>query len=113
MPKFAIVVDNADVAHTQAIHRNIEKFRAAGFPPEFAVSAARAYVGDAHPEGFVINAEPLATECPEGKPNCRNCGDPAHEDTCRAAGHCPNCGRSHGMASDATLAKHGYRLEPR
>lgn len=43
-------------------------------------------------------------------PNCRNCGDPEFAESCKAAGHCPNCGRSHGLAPDATLAKHGLRI---
>jgi hypothetical protein len=50
-------------------------------------------------------------ECPDGLPNCRNCGDPDHADACKAAGHCPDCGTKHGIAPTRILAAHGYRLE--
>jgi hypothetical protein len=50
------------------------------------------------------------SECPEGRPNCRNCGDPAHAESCIANGHCPDCGTKHGIAPDSVIAKHGYAL---
>lgn len=49
--------------------------------------------------------------CPDALPNCRNCGDPAHADTCRAAGHCSRCGTLHGIAPDAVLIAHGLELQ--
>lgn len=49
-------------------------------------------------------------ECPDGLPNCRNCGDPAHAESCKAAGHCPHCGTAHGVAPDAVLAANGYGI---
>ena len=57
------------------------------------------------------HAEAVDSECPDGLPNCRNCGDPAHEEACRAAGHCPLCGTVHGIAPNAHLAANGYRLD--
>jgi hypothetical protein len=54
----------------------------------------------------------FALDCPRGLPNCRNCGDPDHADTCRADGHCPLCGRrgGHGVASDRVLKEKGVIL---
>jgi len=56
------------------------------------------------------HAAPMSDACPEGRPNCRNCGDPAFADACKAAGHCPQCGVTHGIAPDAVLAANGYAL---
>jgi hypothetical protein len=50
-------------------------------------------------------------ECPMGEPNCRNCGDFAYSDQCRAAGHCTQCGVLHGTAPDSVLEAHGLRIE--
>jgi hypothetical protein len=50
------------------------------------------------------------SECPEGRPNCRNCGDPSHIEQCQSKGHCPDCGTKHGIAPDSVIAKHGYAL---
>jgi predicted Zn-ribbon and HTH transcriptional regulator len=61
-------------------------------------------VGDIHAE--------MDDTCPDGLPNCRHCGDPAHADSCRAAGHCPHCGTRHGIAPESVLTANGYRLEP-
>jgi hypothetical protein len=49
-------------------------------------------------------------DCPEGRPNCRQCGDPAQATACAAAGHCPDCGTRHGIAPDAVLAAKGLTL---
>ena len=51
-----------------------------------------------------------ASECPDGMPNCRNCGDPQHAASCQAAGHCPDCGTKHGVAPDSVVAANGYAL---
>jgi predicted Zn-ribbon and HTH transcriptional regulator len=54
-------------------------------------------------------SDPFA--CPCDRPNCRNCGDPAFEAQCAAAGHCPQCGRAgaggHGVAPQSVLAAAG------
>ena len=84
MPKFAIIVENPTADHARS------------FGPRKK--------GDVHTVAD--------SECPLGRPNCRNCGDPDHVATCRAAGHCPDCGTKHGIAPDAIVARNGYRLEP-
>lgn len=50
--------------------------------------------------------------CPEGQPNCENCGDPAFAASCRAAGHCVHCGTRHGIAPKSVLAAVGIELQP-
>lgn len=92
MPKYAIVVADPDTV--------LAGERARGFR-----TVQRRPVGTVHAE--------LDSACPNGLPNCRNCGDPDHVVTCRAAGHCPQCGTAHGIAPDAVLVRHGFRLEPR
>lgn len=90
MPRFAIVV--ADTAKTQAFH---------------ARSGARLSPADAGAVHTVMDSE-----CPNGLPNCRNCGDPEHAESCAKAGHCPFCGTRHGIAPDRVLAANGFALEP-
>jgi hypothetical protein len=58
-----------------------------------------------------IHTEFDSLECPEGLPNCRNCGDPEFKETCARDGHCPNCGTNHGIAPDSVLARNGYAIE--
>ena len=53
----------------------------------------------------------LATECPDGKPNCRNCGDPAFAESCQRDGHCLHCGTCHGVAPDSVLAASGLVVQ--
>jgi hypothetical protein len=121
MPRFKIVIDNPTVAHEQEIERNIRaNIHAHGVNRMGAAEAVRAVsaitrkirasVGPERPAG-TIHAE-ADTDCPDGLPNCRNCGDPEHAETCKAAGHCPDCGTKHGIAPDRIVAAHGYRLEP-
>lgn len=50
--------------------------------------------------------------CPDGRPNCRNCGDPDYKASCAAAGHCPLCGTRHGVGPDALLATRGLAVTP-
>jgi hypothetical protein len=52
----------------------------------------------------------MATECPDGMPNCRNCGDPAFAETCKRDGHCPYCGTRHGIAPDSVVVAAGVTL---
>lgn len=53
----------------------------------------------------------LEDACPDGGTNCRNCGDPAFTETCKAAGHCPACGTKHGIAPDSVVAAAGLVLQ--
>ena len=92
MPRFAIVVDDPDKHHAYE--------ERAGFKPREKRSR-----GHVHAE--------MDDACPEGLPNCRNCGDPDHAEHCKANGHCPHCGVRHGIAPESVLAKHGFRLESR
>ena len=92
MPRFAIVVEDAEKAHQRELAR--------GFRPR-----------SVRPKG-TVHVE-MDSECPHGRPNCRNCGDPTHRASCHAQGHCPDCGTKHGIAPDAVLAMNGYALEPR
>jgi hypothetical protein len=52
----------------------------------------------------------LEDTCPDGLPNCRNCGDPQFAESCRKAGHCPHCGTKHGIAPDSVLAANGLTM---
>ena len=90
MPKYAIVVNDLD--KHRAYHAK-----------SGALSVHNFKVGHVHAE--------MDDECPEGKPNCRRCGDPEYADDCQAKGHCPACGTLHGIAPDAVLEKHGFKLE--
>lgn len=63
-----------------------------------------------HPEAGSIHAE-MNDACPEGRPNCRNCGDPDYAQQCKQQGHCPDCGTRHGVAPDSVLARNGLAIE--
>jgi len=113
MPRYRIIIHDAQLAHDREIHRTIEHYvRLHGESKRAHVErSVRAHfangprrVGTQHSQGD--------TECPEGLPNCRNCGDPDHAASCAEAGHCPHCGTAHGIAPDAHLIRDGYRLEP-
>lgn len=112
MPTHAIVIHDADKAHAFEHTRYAEAFQRAGVAPEKAAKMAAERVGQPRTVGTEHVAR-IEEACPEGLPNCRNCGDPAFADSCRAAGHCPDCGTKHGIAPDSVLAAHGFRLEPR
>lgn len=135
MPRFKIVIDNPQIAHEKEIERNVHaNVRAHGVDRMGAMDAVRAInainrtvramVGSPRAPGTVHDI--CDSECPDGLPNCRNCGDPEHEASCKAAGHCENCGRStgapdvlqpkdgkmgHGLSPDRIVALRGYRLE--
>lgn len=85
--------------------------------------AARAHAYRLHPEHAqrIAQAPPPAVgtlwaemddTCPLGRPNCRRCGDPAFQETCRNLGHCPQCGTAHGIAPTSVLEAHGLTLVP-
>ena len=98
MPRFSIVVADADRAHAALV----QSYRL--HPVQQIVVAAQAK----RPVGLVHAV--AETDCPDGGTNCRNCGDPAFADSCRAEGHCKHCGTRHGIAPDSTLATNGYVL---
>lgn len=108
MPRYRIVVDDANKTNAFELLRYTEAFQQAGAPLVKAINMAK----DRAPvrvTGFV-HAE-MNSECPDGGKNCRNCGDPEFAWICKGSGHCPNCGTKHGIAPDSVLAKNGFRLE--
>jgi hypothetical protein len=122
MPRFKIVIADARVAHEKEIERNVaanlRAHRVDRMNPADAVRATtritqrvREMFGRERPAG-TVHADATLSDCPDGLPNCRNCGDPDHAATCTAAGHCPACGTAHGIAPDRILTENGYRLEP-
>ena len=140
MAKWAIVVDDPVKAHAADIARNAQaniaahlKARPDAGPVESARlasmvhKAVRTRAGEPKRAGDRHVADPIDDACPEGAPNCRNCGDPAFAASCLAAGHCQSCGRSagvvgllpppvgrggHGIAPQGYLAATGLRLDP-
>lgn len=118
MPHVAIVIADPDRAHEQEIARHVRANVAAHLPSVPELDRARAataierrvreIVGPKRSAGDLHAA--LATECPDGLPNCRNCGDPDHASTCAAAGHCPSCGTKHGVAPDRIVTANGYAV---
>lgn len=121
MPRFKIVIDKPETAYEQEIARNVNaNLRAFRVNNMDAVEAARTtnaiarkvreMVGPRKPAGTVHDV--AESECPDGLPNCRNCGDQQHAAACQAKGHCSKCGTAHGIAPDRIVADNGYRLEP-
>lgn len=94
--KFQIVVDDEDKAHEANLnvhykdHSYLHKF------------LEKRLKGTIHTE--------VDSECPNGLPNCRNCGDPEFEESCESQNHCPDCGTKHGVAPNSVLLKNGYKL---
>lgn len=110
MARYRIVIADADLAHRQEIARNVDANVAVhgeGARPKLHAHFSKMFqprpVGHVHDE--------VDDTCPDGRPNCRHCGDPAYAEACRAAGHCPHCGTRHGLAPDAVVAANGYRVE--
>lgn len=95
MPKVHVVI--VDEAKAHAAHRHAYRLH-----PHLQKALQPRPVGTIHTEAD--------TDCPEGLPNCRHCGDQAHADACRAAGHCPDCGTKHGVAPESVIAANGYAL---
>ena len=138
MPYYAIVIADAKVAHAKELERNLARnvhhhVTLAGHRGAFArvlttrlEAEVRRNIGAPKQDGDLHDIADSA--CPDGQPNCRNCGDPTFETSCRAAGHCDHCGRAsvpladqlgspdanggHGLAPDAVLAARGYALLP-
>lgn len=99
MARIRLVV--TDSAKAQAA-----KVRAYHLHPRLQAQVAR----ESPPAVGTVHTE-MDDTCPEGLPNCRNCGDPQHADECKAAGHCPDCGTKHGVAPDSVLAANGLTME--
>lgn len=120
MPKhYAIVIKDANVAHSKEIERNVkanlERHGHANLPEreqkrleKFVDEHVRSYVGPKRQAGDLHTV--ASEDCPDGLPNCRNCGDPAFADSCRAAGHCDKCGTAHGIAPQSVVDANGYEL---
>lgn len=109
MPRYAIVIEDADLAYAREIERNVNAHAKRPQDRVRVERIIRQVIGPKRAAGEV-HAE-ASSECPNGLPNCRNCGDPEHAATCKAAGHCPDCGTKHGIAPDRILRENGYRLE--
>jgi len=113
MPHYALVITDPTK------HRNAEIARSLrhNLPPDLQDDpgaqkrAARELAARLGPLRAVGDLHTVAArECPEGRPNCEHCGDPARAATCRAAGHCPDCGTKHGIAPASVLTAGGLEL---
>lgn len=120
MPHFAIVIEDPAKARKAEVDRNVRANVHRHVKPQMAprerqVALARLTAVAEQVAGVGRGAGDLHTTCddacPDGLPNCRNCGDPAHREACRAAGHCPHCGTRHGIAPDSVLAAGGMSLQ--
>lgn len=112
MPRYRVVIKDAQQAHNAEMQRNIEaNVKVHGERQRLTITAMmkERYNHAPRPVGTVHDE--TDSECPDGLLNCRNCGDPNHEMTCKAAGHCIRCGIQHGIAPTATLDRNGYSLE--
>lgn len=111
MPHYAIVIEDPDQHHASTVRRTIERnvqhhgerHRKKITELALEIVGGKRQKGDLH-----TLAE---SECPDGLPNCRNCGDPDHLEACAAAGHCPHCGIDHGITPDGLLADRGVVLK--
>jgi len=113
MPHYAIVIKDPPLAHAKEVERNVAANLAAGSLSAETHGArvelrVRQFVGAPKQVGDLHTV--CEEACPEGLPNCRNCGDPAHAEACAAAGHCPDCGTKHGIAPASVVAANGYDL---
>lgn len=119
MPRYKLVIDDVDKAHAARIRLDAKSIKVMEpHLPEHVVQLRAAARNPVKPEPGEIWTV-ADTDCPDGQPNCRYCGDPAFEATCRQVGHCPLCGvggdgkggGGHGVAPNSVLAAHGLRLE--
>ncbi len=118
MAYHAIVIKDPVLAQQQEIARHVEanlkahgrglSEREHGVLHRKVLAHITAMVGPAKSTGELHAHMP--DECPDGLPNCRHCGDPAHAERCAALGHCSHCGTRHGIAPEAVLAANGYAL---
>lgn len=110
MAKYQIVIADADLAHAREIHRNVEanvaahgEAHRAKIAKIFQARVQKRDTGTVHDEAD--------TDCPDGLPNCRHCGDPDYAVACAAQQHCPDCGTKHGIAPESVLKANGYALK--
>lgn len=110
MPRVLIVVADPEKHHRAelaingpAVAQLQARARAMGQPEPKGI--------EPRPAGTPVSESLHGTACPMGRPNCRNCGDPAFKASCREAGHCPQCGIAHGVAPDAVLKAKGLILQ--
>ena len=111
MPKYQIVITDAERAHEQEICRHVEanvKVHGEAHRRKIETLVRARYPNGPRPVGTVHDE--AETECPDGGVNCRNCGDPAYADDCQAKGHCPFCGTAHGIAPESVVKANGYTL---
>lgn len=112
----ALIVSDPQRHHTHRVHQHADRLqlnrpsmtearRKALLDAEIAAGRVPVPVQD---ELYAVAEE----ACPDGHPNCRNCGDPAFAATCLAAGHCPHCGTRHGIAPASHLDRIGLALHP-
>src|SRR5688572_26670209 len=127
MPRYTIIIENPVLARDKEVERNVrvnlqahqvdrmgveEQLRA-----RKAIAAhAERVAGPLKAAGDVYSVVELPADvqgwCPDDRPNCEHCGDPEHEDACKAAGHCADCrALRHGVAPDAVAAANGLRVE--
>lgn len=116
MPVHALIITDPEKQHAYRRQQHLKRFER---ERPHATPARREQLVDAHiaagrlPKPERDSLHTVADDvCPEGKPNCRNCGDPAFAASCRKVGHCPDCGIKHGIAPDSHLAAVGLSLHP-
>ena len=112
MPRYTLVITDADKAHAARLKQYEDAYRRAR--PHLPATALRALALEHEPVKPEVGSTWTECDeaCPEGRPNCRNCGDPAFAATCQADGHCPHCGTRHGIAPASVLAAHGLEMRP-
>ena len=123
--RYYVVVGDPVVAHNQLIKRycarNEQVYGVSAMPKRLRdvarlkiLEAVKQNQGAVKPKGFIHDRGPenkgFTFDCPDGLPNCRNCGDPDHAASCQAKGHCPNCGTLHGLVSERHMKENGYIL---
>lgn len=104
----ALVIVDAPKAYQARVKMLVQAYKRAGMSD----STAQKVASEQEREPVVGDLWGTADlECPRDMPNCRNCGDPAYAETCRAAGHCPDCGVRHAVAPDSVLLAHGLEIQ--
>jgi hypothetical protein len=105
---YALVIEDTKKAHRAKVAMMTDAYRRAGLREREATALAEAGEGEPAVGDLWTTAD---VECPDGKPNCRHCGDPAHREACAAAGHCDQCGTRHGIAPASVLEAKGLALQ--
>lgn len=114
MPKYRalVVVDREKQQKRQVDLRTAELRKSRVSEHRMATLIAEELAEGLHQPGETdtLYCDVVDEECPDGLPNCRNCGDPAHAAACKAAGHCPRCGTLHGIGPASKLAEFGLEV---